>query len=209
MQSYPPPFPRENAKKVVENERLVVWDVTWPKGKPTPMHQHSADLAAVFVAPGVVKVITPDGDSQIGAPTEFGDILFLSKGVIHQEEGVSDSPRRGILVELKDVNVPPLPPKPGIPLSYPREGGKKLDENSRVTFWEYRWMPGRPVPMHFHNKTAVTVFLEPGQMKSVTPNGMVETYDVAVGTVRVANPGRIHTEEAVKGSPRAIAIELK
>jgi hypothetical protein len=139
----------------------------------------------------------------------LGDILFQKRGVIHREEGITDSPRRGIVVELKDARVSPLPLKTGVPPAFPRENVKKLMENERVTFWEYQWLPGRPVVTHHHIRQAVAVFLAPGQLKSVTPEGMVETNDVALGTVRVEAPGRIHTEEAVKGSPRAIIIELK
>lgn len=32
---------------------------------------------------------------------------------------------------------------------------------------------------------------------------------VVEGTVRAAAPGRIHTEEIIKGSPRAVIIELR
>jgi quercetin dioxygenase-like cupin family protein len=208
-QSYPPPFPRENAAKVLENDRMVVWDVTWPKGKATAMHQHTSDVAVVFIAPGATKTTTLDGASNQNAPVKVGDILFQNRGVIHREEGTTDSPRRGIVVELKDMKVAPLPLKPGVPPAFPRENVKKLMENERVTFWEYQWVPGGPVSTHHHIRQAVAVFLAPGQMKSVTPEGMVETNDVALGTVRAAAPGQIHTEEAVKGSPRAVIIELK
>ena len=43
--TYPPPFPREGATKVLENESVVIWDVTWENGKPTPMHQHPVERA--------------------------------------------------------------------------------------------------------------------------------------------------------------------
>ena len=42
-QSYPPAFPRTNATKLMETDRIVVWDIVWPKGQPTPMHQHVHD----------------------------------------------------------------------------------------------------------------------------------------------------------------------
>ncbi len=209
FQSYPPPFPRDNAVKVVENDRIIVWDVTWPKGRPTPMHNHDYDIAVVTIAPGAIKTTNPDGSSQEGAPAKIGDILYQKRGVVHQEEGISDSTRRGIVVEFKDVKVSPLPLKPGLPPAFPRENVKKLLENDRVIFWEYEWKPGSPVPTHHHIRQAVGIFLAAGQLKSVTPEGMEEINDVALGTVRAAAPGRIHTEEAVKGSPRAVMIELK
>ena len=31
----PPPFPRTNATKLLETDRINVWDIVWPKGQPT------------------------------------------------------------------------------------------------------------------------------------------------------------------------------
>ena len=42
-QSYPPAFPRQNATKLVETDRIVVWDIVWPKGQPSPLHRHVYD----------------------------------------------------------------------------------------------------------------------------------------------------------------------
>jgi hypothetical protein len=36
----PPPFPRAGAKQLLDNDRVTVWDVVWPKGQPTPLHRH-------------------------------------------------------------------------------------------------------------------------------------------------------------------------
>jgi hypothetical protein len=186
------PIPTDKTTKVVENDRMVVWDVSW-SGKPLTIPKHDLDMAIVYLAP----------------PAKVGSVLYINKGVSRQEDGPTDSARRAILVMLKDVKVPPLPLKSGLPPAFPRENGKKLQENDRVTFWEYEWRPGKPMPMHHHIRQAVAVFLSEGQLRSVTPEGMVELSDTALGTVRAAAPGRIHTEEAVKGSPRAVIVELK
>jgi hypothetical protein len=36
----PPAFPRPGVKKILENERVIVWDCTWTPGVATPMHFH-------------------------------------------------------------------------------------------------------------------------------------------------------------------------
>src|ERR1019366_9648566 len=51
-QSYPAPYPRENASRVFENGRVTVWEVTWPKGQPTVMHEHPFDQLSVTLAGG-------------------------------------------------------------------------------------------------------------------------------------------------------------
>ena len=191
-QAHPSPIPTDKTTKVVENDRMVVWDVSW-SGKPLTIPTHDLDMAIVYLAP----------------PAKAGSVLYINKGVSRQEDGPTDSARRAILVMLKDVKVPPLSLQPGLPPAFPRENGKKVQENDRVTFWEYEWRPGKPVPMHHHIRQAVAVFLSDGQLRSVTPEGMVELSDTTLGTVRAAAPGRIHTEEAVKGSPRAVIVELK
>ena len=38
--SLPPPFPRTNATKLLETEKIVVWDIVWPKGQP-PIIRHT------------------------------------------------------------------------------------------------------------------------------------------------------------------------
>ena len=122
--SYPPAFPRENATKVLENDRVIIWDAVWPKGKPTPMHLHTHDAVAVTIEDGAVTNKTPDGVISGGAPSLAGEALFRDKGVVHSEEGVSDKPRRVIAVELKDVMVPPTTKTRGFPNAFPRAGGK-------------------------------------------------------------------------------------
>lgn len=97
---YPSPFPREGAKKVFENERVIVWDVTWAKGRPTAVHSHTRDLLSVTLAPGELKDIGLDGAVEVRG-AGFGDFRFQPKGRVHIEEGASDPPRRAIVMELK------------------------------------------------------------------------------------------------------------
>ena len=54
----PPPFPRTGATKVLENERVIVWDVIWPTGAQTGMHRHPYDMTGVYLASGDVEART-------------------------------------------------------------------------------------------------------------------------------------------------------
>ena len=56
-QGVPLPFPRAGAKQLLENDRVTVWDVVWPKGQPTALHRHPYTLAGVYLEPGT-RVIT-------------------------------------------------------------------------------------------------------------------------------------------------------
>src|SRR5215831_8211750 len=85
-QSYPPPFPRKDATELMDNERVEVWDVLWPKGQPSPMHLHQYDQISITLGPGLVKVTRPDGTASTGK-SEFGSLGFVRKGTVHAEEG--------------------------------------------------------------------------------------------------------------------------
>ena len=97
---YPPPFPRRGAVKILENSRVTVWDVTWPKGYQGPMHEHYLDAVIVTLRGGVVKKTPLHGASSI-LTYKSGSVIFAPKGVIHREEGLSAVPRHAIVIELK------------------------------------------------------------------------------------------------------------
>jgi quercetin dioxygenase-like cupin family protein len=209
-QPYPPPFPREGAIKLLENERVVVWDVSWEKGKPTPMHEHRLELAGVFLADGAVKITEAGGAERMSDRSPVGTVTYGERGVLHREEGMSDTPRRAVIVELKDFTPAPLDERPpGVAPAFPREGARRLLDNRRLSVWDYQWVPGRPVPLHFHDKDTVVVFLEPGRLRSTPPGGEPVESARRFAEVLFNRRNRSHSEESVEGTPRAIVFELK
>ena len=208
-QTYPPPFPREGATKVLENESVVVWDVTWVKGRPTPMHRHVVDVVGVTLVPGTVRVTLPDGTTRESGVDAPGAVSAGGKGLTHMEEGTSDTPRRAILIELKRAKKEPLQAPAGVVPAWPREGAKKVLENEQVVVWDYRFQKNRPIPLHFHDKDTVVVELEPGVTRGIPEDGAPEESKWLGMRARFAPRGRLHREELVSGSPRAIAVEIK
>jgi hypothetical protein len=96
---YPLAFPRPGSKKVLENDRIVVWNYTWTPGVPTPMHYHDKDTLAVYRYSGSVKSTTPDGKSVVN-DHKFGDIWFNKGDRTHFEE-LAKGQQTAIIVELK------------------------------------------------------------------------------------------------------------
>src|SRR5262245_29000782 len=86
----PPPFPRAGAKQLLDNDRVTVWDVVWPKGQPTPLHRHPYALAGVYLEPGT-RVITDADGSKRNVSNQAGGVTFQLKGLTHIEEGTSDT----------------------------------------------------------------------------------------------------------------------
>ncbi len=121
QQELPHAFPRDGATLVADNERVAVWDVTWIKGRPSPMHRHRYDMVGVYFVGSAITVTMPDGQT-IDNTMNFGDVIFQKKGVTHIEAGVDEAnPRRAILIDLKDAAVPRYANRSGVPAAFPRD----------------------------------------------------------------------------------------
>jgi hypothetical protein len=167
------------AQPIIDNERVTVWDTT----SPLPPADHD------FVAVSLTKKGTAVLDHKGEAPGKAGE--------------------RTIVIELKDHPVPPLANKTGYPNAFPRPRAKKLLENDRVIVWSYRWNPGEPTPMHFHDKDVVVVYEEDTALKSTTPDGKSVVNEYKDGQVKFNLRDRTHTELLVRGTGSAVMTELK
>jgi hypothetical protein len=96
---YPLAFPRPGAKKVLENERVIVWDYTWTSDVATPMHFHDKDVVAVFLEDGDLKSTTPDGQAVVNSHAS-GTVMFNPRNRSHTETLVRGE-QRAIITELK------------------------------------------------------------------------------------------------------------
>jgi hypothetical protein len=116
-----------------------------------------------------------------------GSPAFLPKGTPPKITG------RPIVIDLKDHPVVPIENTSGYPLAFPRPGVKKLLENERVIVWDYTWTPGMTIPIYFHDKDVVALFLEEGDLKSTTPDGQATLNPHTHGTVSFP-PATAHIE---------------
>ena len=209
--SYPHAFPREGVTKVLENDRVVIWDSFWPSGVEQQLHEHKYDLAGVILQWGPLRLTDPDGTVRESTePFQVPRPFYEAKGVTHIEEGIGPPVRHAISIDLKEERPPELLARTDIPSAFPGEPANALIENPRVTPWDYTWQPGQRGPLHFHDKDAVVVFLnsEPGTLLLTNEDGSEERITASHGDVRFWPRGRAHTEEAVDGSLRAMIIEL-
>jgi hypothetical protein len=97
--AYPLAFPRPHARKLLENDRIIVWDYVWHPGESTPMHYHDKDAVVVFESNGAVQSTTPNGQTTVSHFT-LGDIRFNSRDRTHRELLVSGH-AHAVIVELK------------------------------------------------------------------------------------------------------------
>jgi hypothetical protein len=96
---YPLAFPRPGVKKILENERVIVWDYTWTPDVLTPMHFHDKDIVVVFLEDGDLQSTTPDGQSVVNSYTPV-TVRFNDRDRVHAETLVRGK-QRAIIVELK------------------------------------------------------------------------------------------------------------
>jgi hypothetical protein len=96
---YPLAFPRPGVKKILENERVIVWDCTWTSGVATPIHFHDKDVVALFLEDGDLKSTTLDGQSVVN-PHTSGEVRFALRNRTHTETLVRGK-QRAIFTELK------------------------------------------------------------------------------------------------------------
>jgi hypothetical protein len=187
-QSYPPPYPREGVRSLIDNRRVQVWDVSWPKGRPSPLHRHLYDMTGLYYWPGDRVITAVDGTKRSNS-RKAGEIQWQLKGVTHIEEGTSDDSVRAVMIELKgDGPSGTVDQSPDVP---PFTGhATPLLDNVRVTVWD---SAGTATPTrHRHTRDTVVVWAEGRTGRAVF---------LAAGTV--------HTAEPVSAGAKATIFELK
>ena len=185
------------ASPIIDNERARIWDIQGPAAVQIPQF----DFITVYVTGGPVKA----GDR--GIVRKSGDAIFQHKG--SPADVPDENKTRYILIELKGHKLPPIANPSGLPLAFPRPGAKKVLDTPDFTIWDYRWLEGKPTPMHFHDKDAIVTYLDTGSIKSTTQDGKSTVTDYTPGVVKYNLRERIHTEELSSGHVRAIIVELK
>jgi hypothetical protein len=157
----PAAYPRPGTTKMFENDRIIVWNISWLK-QTYPLHRHPYDLVGVYYKPGDRMIVSTEGNRR-PVSTKAGEIAFQRRGVTHIEEGASDPPLRAVFVEIKDEA-----PSGGTETSADgfRPGtATKLLDNERARAWEYVSNAGSQP--HRHAFDAVVVGLK-GDTPQVT-----------------------------------------
>lgn len=175
----------QDAKPAIDNEHVTVWDETAPRG----LTNVGRDTVVMWTA---------------GPKARFAE--FIPKGS-SGGKGTADS--RALVIELKDAPTAQYQNQTGYPAAFPRPHVKKILENRRVVIWSYRWTPGEPTPMHFHDKDVVVVYLEPTALVSTTPDGAKKLNEYKAFDIRFNLGNRSHTEGLAHGEGSAMMVELK
>jgi len=193
---------------VIDNDRVVVWSLHLRKGETGPYTPKDRDTVVMFLAGGRIRSEAPDGRSHIES-RRSGDAVWVPRGSPLRDTPTADGAVDEVVVALKDATVEPLMNASGLPTAFPRPGSKRVLENARVIVWQYSWVPGRPTPMHFHDKDVVVAFRQEGALQSVSPAGEQTVNRFHPGEIRFNPRGRTHSEKLVSGHASAVMVELK
>ncbi len=185
----PPAYPRAGATKILDNDRVQVWNIAWLKGQPSPLHRHLYDLVGVYYEPGDRMIISPQGEKR-PVSTKAWDIAFQRKDVTHIEEGVTDAPLRAVFVEMKRPGPYGADAAAGGAPAFTGEGATQKLDNERVTVWEYTRAPAGSRHRHLHDAVVVAI---DGQRPRATW--------VAQGTA--------HVDESAGTASRVYVFEIK
>jgi len=165
----PAPFPRPGTTKILENDAVAVWNVSWLKQK-YPLHTHRYDLVGISYAEGDRIITQGDAPGRL-VPTKAWAFQTNRAGVTHVEEGASDPPMRAVLIEIKA-------PAPHANAENPPDGLRQVagppawDQNNRAAAWMVA--EGSSLPTHRHVGDAVElIFDASGPKATFVPAGTV------------------------------------
>ena len=164
----PPPFPRPGTTKILENDAVAVWNVSWLKQK-YPLHTHRYDLVGICYAEGDRIITQGDAPGRL-VSTKAWVFQTNRAGVTHVEEGASDPPMRAVLIEIKAQ-------APRQDSAQPADGlrqvaGPPAWENNRAVAWLI--MGGSSLPAHRHSGDAVELIFDAVSPKAIfVPSGTV------------------------------------
>ena len=183
----PAPFPRPGTTKLLENDKVVVWDVSWLKQK-YPLHTHRYDLIGVSYAEGDRIITQGDAPGRL-VNTKAWVFQTNRADVTHVEEGASDPPMRAVLIELK--NATPGGVTSEAPDGLRQVAGAPAFENARTAAWMVG--PGSSGPAHRHLRDAVELTFD----GPTTPS------------VAFVSAGTVHAAPTTKETGRVFIFEIK
>ena len=186
---------------VIDNTWVSVRDIQLAPGMAGPALTHAGDYAVLYISGGKVQ------SNGVTTAHEAGSASFGHGGTV--SDTAVDGPVHEVVIDLKDAPSGSVPNTTGLPNGFPRPGSKKVFENSRVIVWNYTWLPGKPTPMHFHDKNVVVVYAGNGPLKGVSPDGKEVVNNYKAGEIRFNTANRAHYEVLTEGEQSAVMMELK
>lgn len=190
----PPAYPRDGAIKMLENEHVIVWNISWLQ-QNYPIHRHRYDHTGVYYASGDRIITSTEGEAR-EVHTEAWNISFQLAGVTHTESGISDKPLRAVFVQIKRPLAGAIEINSSMP-QFPDDDPLDRRSNERVRVWEYdegfsstastASIANTKSSVHYHGHDAVVVWFDTGTQANVhfISRGAIHSNDIPTAAVRV------------------------
>jgi hypothetical protein len=108
-----------------------------------------------------------------------------------------------------DIKAASLPHNIEMAAAYPRPGARLLADASGAAVWEQRLVPGTPGRMRSYARDTVIAWLSGGAVRVRRPYEAAEQRVLALPSLDFVSAGAARLEEALRGSSRAVIVELK
>lgn len=182
----PPAYPRDGASKMLENEQVIVWNISWLK-QDYPIHRHRYDHTGVYYSPGDRIITSTEGEAR-EVHTPAWNISFQLAGVTHTESGISDEPLRAVFIQIKRQINGATASNSSLP-QFPNDGPMDRRSNERVRVWEYNDSIAGTTgnSAHYHGHDAVVVWFDTDNQPNVhfVASGTIHNNDIPTAAVRV------------------------
>ena len=184
----PPAYPREGATKILENQHVIVWDISWLK-QDYPVHRHRYDHTGVYYSPGERIITSSEGEAREVQTPAWG-ISFQLAGVTHTESGISDEPLRAVFIQIKRPIAGDSELASSLP-RFPSDAPLERRSNERVRVWEYDESrlntASANSSAHYHDHDAVVVWFDADTRPNVhfVSQGAVHRSDIPSAATRV------------------------
>jgi hypothetical protein len=194
---------------IFENEHVRVFDARASRGTKSPMHSHPP-MVLVSLDTTRFRMTLPDGKVSL-FDMNPGQVRWVV-GARHAWELLAGE-LHAIGVEIKSAQKGGAEPdapqrKPNDCVTADPEAHHVLFENPHVRVFEGRTSHGRTSPMHSHIPS-LYVSLDWMRLKLTQPDGKTSILDFGPGQILWLGNGAEHSWEALAGSGRVIAVELK
>lgn len=83
--------------RLVGDDTVDVWLITWPSGGATDLHDHGRSSAAFTVVEGALQEVRPTSEGALnGVELAAGQVQWVSPGIVHDVRNTSGTPAASI-----------------------------------------------------------------------------------------------------------------
>lgn len=204
----PHAWPRQGARKILENARGAMWNVNFVEGVGLHWHKHLYQFVGVELTNSAITVTDPSGLARTSA-TERGRMWVLPKGLTHMERGLTTPGRNLIVVDLKESASPTYANNTGLSEGYAGANARLVNDTDRFRQWDVRLSPAIAERQTFHSRDTFIAAVDGGKIRVSEAGKAPQILELPSGEGAYFEGGAARKFEAAEGDIRLMLIEMK